>query len=123
MRQSSRLIIVVGIVLAVVAFVGILALGGTASPPAETPPVMVSVVTAATDIEPGTAIQATMLATTEVEQTQVPANSFRDVREVEGFVARRLIPANAIVRLSDFQPTTASRIPTTMMSRLDCLKG
>ena len=104
MKRSNRLFLLLGVVLAVVAFAGVMVLGSRGSAPAAAPPPvpMVAVVTANTDIPFGTALTKQMLKTKLVEQTQAGPDTFRDVSEVVGMVVRRPLSKDAELHSRDF---------------------
>ncbi|MBA2556100.1 MAG: Flp pilus assembly protein CpaB [Chloroflexi bacterium] len=102
MKRSNRLILLVGVVLAVVAFGGILFVG---SRPAQAEPVipMATIVAAKSDIAVGTALTGELLEAREIPEADVPANSYSDPRELEGFVVRRELFAGETINRRDFQ--------------------
>ena len=111
MKRSNRLVLLIGVFLAVIAFVGIALLlnqtptgGGGATPP---PPTTLATVMAAKDIPLGARVTADMVT---VEQKKVDTerkpNAFGDPSQVIGQVTRRPITQGAQLEAADF--STAS---------------
>jgi pilus assembly protein CpaB len=102
LKRSNRLILLFGVALAVVAFVGVLAIGspGNSGQPQE--PETVSVVVAASDLALGTQLTAEMLST---DQRPVPqaVGTFATPDELVGQVVRRTVSAGQVLRDTDFQ--------------------
>ena len=91
MKRSNRLVLLVWVFLAVIAFVGVLLLsqgggGGTGGPDAT--PTEATVVVAAADIPLGTVMEAEMLETTVVPIDGVNPGAFTDPSQAIGQVAR-----------------------------------
>jgi Flp pilus assembly protein CpaB len=113
LKRSSRLIILVGILLAVAAFAATIYItsqptqtgggggggGGTGTGPQTA---TVKVVVASTDIALGSAIEALQVSTKDVPATQAPAGSFTDPKQVIDRVVRRDIRASDVLIDSDF---------------------
>jgi pilus assembly protein CpaB len=84
-KRSNRLVILVGVLLAVLAFVGIVIfLGQEAPPPTALEPETVTVVVAAQDIEIGEPVTPDMADTIEVERDAVAPDAFRDPSQLTG---------------------------------------
>jgi Flp pilus assembly protein CpaB len=95
LKRSNRLVLLVGVFLAIVAFVGILLLArGGAN---DTPPVATTgnVVVAAVDIPLSGKIQASDVTTKVVELTAISAGAFTDVSQVLGQIVRQPVAAGA----------------------------
>ena len=94
MKRSNRLVLLVGVFLAVIAFVGVLLLsqGGTREDPNATP-TEVTVVTAAADIPLGTVMEAEMLTTKTVPVEGANVGYFTDPSQAIGQVARQEVIA------------------------------
>ena len=97
MKRSNRLVLLVGVFLAIVAFVGILLLvrqpnegGGRETVPTDGP-----VVVATTDIPLSTRIAADQVTTKVVPLTGISAGAFTDVSQVIGQIARQPIASGA----------------------------
>ena len=90
MKRSNRLVLLVGVFLAVIAFVGVLLLsqqnqgGGEAATPTTQ-----DVVVAAADIPLGTVIEAEMLTTQNVELAAVNPGAYVDPSQAIGQIARQ----------------------------------
>jgi pilus assembly protein CpaB len=86
------LVLLVGVFLAIVAFVLIAILlgggGGPSGPKASTPPTTTNIVVAAQDIALGATIQATDVTTKEIPVAEKPNDSFSDPAFVIGQIAR-----------------------------------
>lgn len=97
MRRSSRLILLVGIFLAVGAFILIVFLNGSGRPAASPTPAVAHIVVAAVDIPQGTTITESMLSTKDVSLTEKPADSVALTASAIGKPARQSIAAGAYV--------------------------
>lgn len=97
MRRSSRLILLLGVFLAVGAFVLILYLGGGGRPSATPTPAIARLVVAVVDIPQGTTITESMLRVDEVALVDAPGDSFSLPERVVGKTARQSITAGAYV--------------------------
>ena len=92
MRRSNRLVLLVGIFLAIVAFVGILLISQqgnstTFGPNNPTPPPDVNVVIATADIPMSTRIRAEQVNVVKKPPADVLPGAFSDVSQVVGQVA------------------------------------
>ena len=110
MKRSNRLVLLIGVFLAVIAFVGIaVILNGNANPPPSSTvaPTTLATVMAAKDIPLGARVTADMVT---VEQKKVDTerkpNAFGDPSQVIGQVTRRQITQGAQLEAADF--STAS---------------
>jgi pilus assembly protein CpaB len=88
LKRSNRLVLLVGVFLAVIAFVGVLLLSQNQQPP---PPAEVkkTVVIAAQDIPLGTVIEEAMLGTQEVAETAALPGAYEIASQAIGQVARQ----------------------------------
>ena len=106
MKRSSRLIILVGALLAVAAFGGILwygSQGGTTPGSASaTVATTTKIVQAATAISLGTTITANQVVVKEVPVTSAPVDAFSDPSQVVGRIARQQINAGDTITTADF---------------------
>jgi Flp pilus assembly protein CpaB len=95
LKRSNRLVLLVGVFLAIVAFVAILLLLQTpATAPGEgAVPTTANVVIAKTDIPLSTRIRADQVETKEVALAAVSAGAFADVSQVIGQIARQPVTA------------------------------
>jgi len=110
LKRSNRLVLLIGVFLAVIAFVGIaVILNGNANPPPSSTvaPTTLATVMAAKDIPLGARVTADMVT---VEQKKVDTerkpNAFGDPSQVIGQVTRRQITQGAQLEAADF--STAS---------------
>lgn len=111
MKRSNRLVLLVGVFLAVVAFVGIaILLGGQRGGPAPGTPVVPTVlptVIATKDIPLGVTVLADMVKVEERKvDTERKAGAFAGTDLVIGKVARRKITAGAQLEQADFSTTS-----------------
>jgi pilus assembly protein CpaB len=112
LKRSNRLVLLVGVFLAVVAFVGIaVILGGNGGPggPGNAPASVVTelpTVIAAQDIPLGVKIKPEMLTTVNKKVgIERNAGAFADTSQVIGRVVRRAITSGAQVDVADFSDT------------------
>ncbi len=111
MKRSNRLVLLVGVFLAVVAFVGIVILignnpnqnqiGGASPSPAQLPTVV-----AVKDIALGTTITSDMVTTQTLASTNRNADAFGDVSQAIGQVARNPIKTGAQIGANDFSTSS-----------------
>lgn len=103
--------LMVGVLLAVVAFGGVLLFGSSpgSSEPINTP-TTVSVVTAALDIPLGTQLDVTQLASIEMA-TADATDTFRDPAQLQGRVVRRTMHQGEAFRSGDFLSTGSVSAP------------
>lgn len=96
MKRSNRLVLLVGVFLAVVAFVGILLLvGGGTSNQEPPPPTKGNVLIAVNDIPLSGQIKATDVKVEEKDLTAITAGAFSDVSQVIGQIVRKPVVAGA----------------------------
>ena len=88
--RSNRLILLVGVVIAAVAFVAIVFLVGNPSKPADTVKTTAPTVVASVDIPLGTQVRSDMLTTKEVDLANRAADAIGDPSQVVGQIARLL---------------------------------
>jgi pilus assembly protein CpaB len=95
LKRSNRLVLLVGVFLAVIAFVGVILLSQGGSQPGgpDATPTEATVVTAAVDIPLGTVMEAEMLTTAIVPIDGVNAGAFTDPSQAIGQVARQEVLA------------------------------
>ena len=101
--------LVLGVVLAVAAFGGVLIFGagaGSAKPSGDS----VKVVTAAVDVALGTALDATQLTTVDWPVADA-VDTYRDTSQVVGQVVRRTVHAGEAFRSTDFTSTGGVNAP------------
>ena len=106
MKRSSRLIILVGAILAVAAFAGIIWWGGrggtTAGGPAATTATTTTVVVAAQDIPLGAAITQPQVTTQPMPVASAPVDAYSATSQVVGQVARQPIAKGAPLTTANF---------------------
>jgi len=98
LKRSNRLVLLVGVFLAVVAFIGILLLvrnpgdggSGQVKPPTTGP-----VVVATADIPLSTKIRADQVTTVTIDLTAIPPDAFIDTSQVVGKIARQRVAPGA----------------------------
>jgi Flp pilus assembly protein CpaB len=110
LKRSNRLVLLIGIFLALVAFVLIIVMlgggggGGTVRPSAE--PTTANVVVATKDVDLGATIQADQVGLKEIP-VPVPANSYPDTSLVIGQTARSSVTAGQLITSSTLSDTGA----------------
>jgi Flp pilus assembly protein CpaB len=104
LKRSNRLVLLVGVFLAVIAFVGIaLLLGqGERSQQQTATPTTLPTVIAKQDIGLGVTVTADMVETQTLDVTNRKATAFGDPSQVVGQVARRPIKATSQLEAADF---------------------
>lgn len=125
MKRSNRLVLLVGVFLAVIAFVGIAILlgrpagdnsGGPGGP--TQPPTQLPTVVANKDIPLGVVVTQDMLTDQTLPVDQRRATAFQADGQVIGLVARRAIKMGAQLEAADFDTTSTScgtiDVPTTL---------
>lgn len=110
MRRSSRLILLVGIFLAVGAFILIVFLNAGGRPSATPTPAVAHIVVAAVDIPQGTTITESMLTTKDVSLGDKPADSIALTASVVGKTARQTVVGGAYVRVSAISGTGSTAV-------------
>ena len=108
MKRSNRVLLLLGVGLAVVAFLGVLAVGSMGQAPADPEVETVTVVVAAQDLPLGTQLTPDMLATEERPIVQA-ADTYSTPAELGGSVVRRSVTAGHVLRTADFD-TNASQV-------------
>lgn len=109
MKRSNRLMLVLGVVLALVAFGGVL-LFGSGSGNAQPAPTTVSVVTAVADIPLGTALDATMLVLADKPIAEA-TDTYKDPAPLLGKVVRQTVNAGVALTSADFAAGGAAAAP------------
>jgi pilus assembly protein CpaB len=91
LKRSNRLVLLVGVFLAVIAFVGVILLsqGNTGGPASDQPPTTAQVVIATQDIPLGTVMELEMLDTQEVEIAAALPGVYNDPSQAVGQIARQ----------------------------------
>ena len=116
MKRSNRLVLLVGVFLAVVAFVGILLLvrspSGSTTP---TVPTTANVVVASVDIPLSTRIRTDQVTTKTVDLAAVSAGAYRDISQVIGQIARQPIANGAQIT-----PAILGASGTGQITNIDC---
>jgi pilus assembly protein CpaB len=110
LKRSNRLVLLVGVFLAVVAFVGILVLaqpggGGKSEVPTDGP-----VVVATADIPLSTRIRADQVSTKTVPLTAISAGAFTDPSQVIGKIAREPVKTGAQITSTTLSGGEAGQI-------------
>jgi pilus assembly protein CpaB len=91
LKRSNRLVLLVGVFLAVIAFVGVILLsqGGTGGGGTPEEPTTATVVVAVEDISLGTVMELEMLTTQEVEIAAALPGAYNDPSQAVGQIARQ----------------------------------
>jgi Flp pilus assembly protein CpaB len=111
LKRSNRLILLIGVFLAVVAFVGIVIIlggGSRGNPSASASPSIVSTVIAAKDIVLGATITEDMLTTQQLPTSQRKTGAFETPSQIVGQTVRRKITAGAQLERADFTDSIAN---------------
>ena len=110
MKRSNRLVLLVGVFLAVVAFVGIALIlgGGGTKPPEQTAvPTVLPAVIAAKDIPLGATVTEDMLTTQDLKvDTERKTTAYSSTKLVVGQIARRKIPVGTQLETAFFDTAT-----------------
>jgi pilus assembly protein CpaB len=120
LKRSNRLVLLVGVFLAVVAFVGIaLILGqGPTTPGPEAAPKTLPTVKALKDIPLGETVTAEMVTVETMNVDARNAGAFQDPSQVIGKIARQKITTGAQLDASDFATSTTGcgtiEVPPTL---------
>ena len=101
MKRSNRLVLLIGVLLAVVAFVAVVVLFNQQKPTTATVTTLPTVYSRA-DIPLGSVIRLDMLEIKQVEQAVRPADAFGDTGLVVGKTARADIPNGALITSAFF---------------------
>ncbi len=115
MKRSNRLVLLIGVFLAAVAFVLVVVLvggGGTGSGSAESsaPPAKIPTVVAARDIALGVAITADMVKTQDLAPDLRLPGSFGDVSQVVNSVARASLKSGQQITAADFAESSGANL-------------
>jgi len=118
LKRSNRLVLLIGVFLAVIAFVGIALLlsgnGGGGGGGTPTPPTTLPTVIATRDINLGVTVTSDMVTTQTLDVGNRKATAFGDPSQVIGQIARRPIIANAQLEAADFD-TSGSGVNTVIV--------
>ncbi len=112
MKRSNRLMLLVGVLLAVVAFGGVLMFGSKSGTNGPAAPQTVSVVTALQDVALGSTLTPEALTTIDLP-TGDAIDTFRDPVQLQGLVVRRTVRAGTPFTSADFQSGSVSAIDVT----------
>ena len=112
MKRSNRLMLLLGVLLAVVAFGGVLMFGSKSGSNEAAKPQTVSVVTALQDVALGTTLTPEILTTVPLA-TDLAIDTFRDPAQLAGKVVRRPVTAGIPFTSADFQSATVSALDVT----------
>lgn len=115
MKRSNRLVLLIGIFLAIVAFVGIVLIfqGNNAGQNATTPPTQLATIYAKVDIPFGTVVRADMVESQVKPVDQRAADAFGDVGLVVGRTTTSNIVAGKQLQEADFALSRAGQAPVT----------
>jgi len=112
LKRSNRLMLLVGVLLAVVAFGGVLMFGSKSGTNGPAAPQTVSVVTALQDVALGSTLTPEALTTIDLP-TGDAIDTFRDPVQLQGLVVRRTVRAGTPFTSADFQSGSVSAIDVT----------
>lgn len=130
MKRSNRLILLIGVFLAVVAFVLIVILlsGNRQNPtnPQATPPQNLPTVIAAKDIPLGAAVTEDMVTTQDLPVDQRLTGSFQTASQVIGQIVRQRVVSGAQITSQTFTPSSHVEVPPgqrAMSVQVDAVSG
>lgn len=112
MKRSNRLMLLVGVLLAVVAFGGVLMFGSRSGNNGPAAPQNVNVVTALRQIPLGTVLVAEDLGVTEMPTSEA-VDTFRDPATLVGRIVRRTVPTSQPFTSSDFTSGSVNALDVT----------
>jgi len=115
LKRSNRLVLLVGVFLAIVAFVGILLLSRTDSATTPAVPTTGDVVVASADIPLSTRIRADQVTTKNVNLAAISVGAYRDTSQVIGQIARQRIASGAQIT-----PTILGVSGAGAITNIDC---
>ncbi len=109
LKRSNRLILLIGLLLAVVAFVGVILLTGNGGSGTSTPvaPTTAKIVVAAQDIPIGTKITSDLVTTKDIAIADKPADAPGDVSAVIGLTVRTPVTAGQMITPTTFSATAS----------------
>ncbi|MEO8462276.1 MAG: Flp pilus assembly protein CpaB [Chloroflexota bacterium] len=114
MKRSNRLVLLIGVFLAAVAFVLVVVLvgggGGSGSAESSAPPAKVATVVASKDIALGVAITADMVKTQDLAPDLRLPGSFGDVSQVVNSVARASLKAGQQITAASFAESSGANL-------------
>jgi pilus assembly protein CpaB len=105
LKRANRLMLLIGVALAALSFVAVLAFGGSSNQNAKPSP-NVTVVVAAADLTLGSQVTAAQLTTTTEPQAEA-TDSYQDPQQVVGKVVRRPVSHGAVLTTADFGTTVS----------------
>ena len=112
LKRSNRLMLLLGVLLAVVAFGGVLMFGSKSGPAGPATPQTVSVVTALQDVALGSTLTPEILTTID-QPTADAIDTFRDPAQLVGLVVRRTVRAGTAFTSADFQSGSVNAVDVT----------
>jgi Flp pilus assembly protein CpaB len=119
LKRSNRLILLVGIVLAAVAFVAIIALfnSGTTNPGPEKAPTELPTVVATVDVALGTQIRADMIATKQIKTEDRASDAIGDPSQIVGQIVRTNVVNGAQMTQTMFTTTGVGLAPGPLLPK------
>lgn len=118
MKRSNRLILLVGIVLAAVAFVAIIALfNSNPSTPTNKPPENLPTVVATVDIPLGTQVRTDMITTKDIAVTDRTADAIGDPSQIVGKIVRTNVTSGAQMTQSMFAEAGVAVAPGPLLPK------
>jgi Flp pilus assembly protein CpaB len=110
LKRSNRLVLLVGVFLAIVAFIAIILIRPGTPPPSQQVATTVDTVIATQDIPLGAKITADMVTTEKKEPTARSANAFGSTAQVLGKTVRQNVLAGAEITADTFGETSQGQI-------------
>ena len=130
MKRSNRLILLIGVLLAAVAFVGIIFVFNNQSSGTTQPVVTANVVVATKDIKLGEAVTDRMVGTKQIPLADKKTDQYSDPGEIIGQVVRTDVTSGAIITQAMFvatgSPNLGKDLPAGFVAvavRVDALTG
>jgi pilus assembly protein CpaB len=128
LKRSNRLVLLIGVFLAVVAFVLIILLLGTpgGGPQSSAPPTTGTVVIAATDIPLGATVTESMLTTETKNLGDILPGAFTDASQVIGQVVRQPVTSGAQLTSQTITGSSTFSVPAgqrAMAVQVDAVSG
>lgn len=108
MKRSNRLVLLIGVFLAIVAFVGVIVLSGGGGDQTVRPPTEGPVVVATADIPLSTKVQADQVAVKTLPLTSILSGAYTDTSQVIGKVVRQAVTSGAQLTGDTFGASSGS---------------
>jgi Flp pilus assembly protein CpaB len=124
LKRSNRLILLIGVFLAALAFVLVIVFMSrpqTSTPGASAPPTKIATVIATRDIALGVTVTADMLTVQQLDTAAIEPGAFQSISQVIGKVARANIVSGQQVTTTQFTDTGVGSTQITCPAGFDCI--